>query len=120
MIAVRILVTDVAMALDFYCGQLGFNIVERWGDAFAIHDREGVTLWLSGPGTSAQRPFENGVQPTPGGFNRLVITVDDLQASLAQISTTCVNGPIPGPGGQQVVLEDGVGNLVELFEPGKN
>ncbi|HMS54279.1 MAG TPA: VOC family protein [Fimbriimonadaceae bacterium] len=120
MVAVRILVTDVTAALGFYSGRLGFEVLEQWGDAFAMVERDGVTLWLSGPGTSAQRPFDDGTEPSPGGFNRIVVTVENLEAALSSLGVKPRSEPISGPGGRQAVVEDGVGNLVELFEPGKN
>ena len=79
---VRYLVTDVDAALDFYVGRLGFELVERWGPPFAMVRRGDLTLWLSGPGTSAARPMPDGAQPVPGGWNRLVLEVDELDATI--------------------------------------
>jgi catechol 2,3-dioxygenase-like lactoylglutathione lyase family enzyme len=42
-------------------------------------------LWLSGPRTSAARPMPDGRQPGPGGWNRLVLEVEDLPARVAQM-----------------------------------
>ena len=85
MATVRYLVTDVDAALDFYVGALGFALVERWGPPFAMVRRDDLTLWLSGPGTSAARPMPDGAQPVPGGWNRLVLAVDDLDATIAAL-----------------------------------
>jgi catechol 2,3-dioxygenase-like lactoylglutathione lyase family enzyme len=63
---VRYLVNDVDAALDFYVGQLGFELAERWGPPFAMVRRGDLTLWLSGPGTSAARPMPDGALPAPG------------------------------------------------------
>ena len=41
---------DVDAALDFYVGKLGFTLVQRWGQPFAIVSHSDLTLWLSGPG----------------------------------------------------------------------
>jgi catechol 2,3-dioxygenase-like lactoylglutathione lyase family enzyme len=116
--AVRYLVHDVDAVLPFYAA-LGFREVDRWGPPFAIVEREGLTLWLAGPGTSAQRPMPDGAQPGPGGWNRLVIEVDDLDATIATLRAAGArfrNDPIAGPGGRQVLAEDPSGNPVELFE----
>ena len=116
--AVRYLVHDVDAVLPFYAA-LGFREVDRWGPPFAILERDGLTLWLSGPGTSAQRPMPDGATPVPGGWNRLVIEVDDLDASIAKLRAAGArfrNDPIAGPGGRQVLAEDPSGNPVELFE----
>jgi predicted enzyme related to lactoylglutathione lyase len=51
-----------------------------------------------------------------GGWNRFVLEVDDLDATLAagaQLRSDIVSGP----GGRQLVVDDPSGNPVELFEP---
>lgn len=61
------MVTNVDEAVQFYTGQLGFSMVERWGPAFAILALEDLTLWVSGPETSAARPMPDGRLHSPGG-----------------------------------------------------
>jgi predicted enzyme related to lactoylglutathione lyase len=90
------------------------------GPPFAIVKRKGLALWLSGPGTSAARKPKDGSVPAPGGWNRLVIEVADLDATIARLQPTGArlrSKPIKGPGGRQVLVEDPSGNPVELFEP---
>lgn len=116
---VRHLVHDVDAVLPFY-GALGFKQVDRWGTPFAILERQGLALWLSGPGTSAARPTTDGATPVPGGWNRIVIEVDDLDATIGRLRAAGArfrNDPVDGPGGRQVLAEDPSGNPVELFEP---
>jgi catechol 2,3-dioxygenase-like lactoylglutathione lyase family enzyme len=118
MATVRYLVNDVDAALPFY-GALGFSVVERWGPPFVILALGDLTLWLSGPGTSASKPLANGSIPTPGGWNRLVIEVTDIQASIRALRSSGAkfrSEPIQGPGGQQVLVEDPSGNPIELFQ----
>jgi catechol 2,3-dioxygenase-like lactoylglutathione lyase family enzyme len=118
MATVRYLVHDVDTCLPFY-ETLGFKLEERWGPPFAMLARDGLTLWLAGPGTSAQKPLADGRQPQPGGWNRLVIEVDDLDASmqaLAPTGATFRSPPVAGPGGRQVLVDDPAGNPIELFE----
>lgn len=118
MATVRYLVDDVDAALPFYSA-LGFALADRWGPPFAILERQGLTLWLSGPGTSARKALPDGALPHPGGWNRLVIEVDDLDAVLTALKTggACLrSAPIAGPGGRQVLVDDPSGNPVELFE----
>ena len=118
MAAIRYLVDDVDACLPFYAA-LGFEPKDRWGPPFAIVTRDGLDLWLSGPATSARRAMPDGRLPEPGGWNRLVIEVDDLDATLARLSAAGArrrNDPIAGPGGRQVLVEDPAGNPVELFE----
>lgn len=118
MATIRYLVQDVDAALPFYAA-LGFELIERWGPPFAMLGRDGLHLWLSGPGSSAARPLEDGAQPQPGGWNRLVIEVEDIDASITLLSASGARfrgTPVQGPGGRQVLAEDPSGNLVELFE----
>ena len=118
--AVRYLVDDVDRAVTFYTGKLGFALTERWGKAFAMVARDGVTLWLSGPESSAARPMPDGRKPAPGGWNRVVVEVTDLAALVGAMKGDGVafrNEIVTGPGGKQILAEDGCGNVVELFEP---
>lgn len=120
MTSFRLLVTDVAKALEFYVKLLEFELVEQWGPPFAIIRREGCTVWLSGPGTSAQRPLHDGSQPEPGGWNRVVVEVKELEPLLVKLRLdgyVLRNEPVEGPGGRQALVEDGVGNVVEIFQP---
>ena len=114
------MVRDTDEAVSFYVDRLGFELVTSMGPAFAIVEREGLELWLSGPQSSAARPMPDGRAPEPGGWNRLVIVVDDVPEALGRLDghgTTRRNDPISGPGGTQVVIEDPSGNPIELFTP---
>lgn len=120
MVNVRYMVSDVESSITFYTTHLGFTVQERWGPAFAIVARDDLSLWLSGPETSAARPMPDGRQPEPGGWNRIVIEVRDIEAlvtSMKQVGVTFRNQIISGPGGRQIVAEDPSGNPIEIFEP---
>jgi catechol 2,3-dioxygenase-like lactoylglutathione lyase family enzyme len=120
MAVARYLVDDVDAAISFYTDNLGFALEQRMGPAFAIVSRDNLTLWLSGPQSSAARPMPDGRQPEPGGWNRLVIELDDLEArveELKQAGLSFRNDVVTGPGGKQILLEDPAGNVVELFQP---
>lgn len=120
MATMRYLVLDVGAAVEFYVGRLGFLEVERFGSAMAIIERDGLRLWLAGPASSAARSMPDGRLPEPGGWNRLVVEVDDLARVVEQLragGAVFRNEPISGPGGSQVLVEDPSGNPVELFEP---
>jgi catechol 2,3-dioxygenase-like lactoylglutathione lyase family enzyme len=120
MATVRYLVADVDAAVAFYTGPLGFELVEQWGLPFAMVRRDDLTLWLSGPGSSAARALSNGATPASGGWNRLVLETDDLAALVEKLSRAGVRfrGDVTtGPGGKQVLLDDPSGNPIELFEP---
>ena len=118
MATARYLVHDVDAVLPFYAA-LGFALADRWGPPFAIVTRGDLSLWLSGPGTSASRPLANGRTPAPGGWTRIVIEVADLDATmqaLRELGATFRSTPIAGPGGRQVLVDDPSGNPIELFE----
>ena len=118
MATVRYLVANVDESIPFYAA-LGFTVVEQWGPPFAIVARGDLTLWLSGPASSARRTLTDGSVPIPGGWNRLVIEVDDIEAAMASIrpmGTRFRSEPVTGPGGTQVLVEDPSGNPIELFQ----
>jgi catechol 2,3-dioxygenase-like lactoylglutathione lyase family enzyme len=120
MAVARYLVDDVDAAVGFYTDQLGFTLERRMGPAFAIVSHGDLALWLSGPQSSAARPMPDGRQPEPGGWNRLVLVVDDLDARVDAMRGAGLrfrNEVVSGPGGKQILLEDPAGNPVELFEP---
>lgn len=117
---VRYLVDDVEAAVDFYTGHLGFEVRTNYAPAFADVVRGNLRLLLSGPTSSAGRPMPDGATPGPGGWNRLHLIVDDLAAEVARLRAEGVrfrNDVVSGPGGQQILLLDPAGNVVELFQP---
>ena len=120
MATVRYLVTDVDRSVAFYVDQLGFEIVEQMGAAFARVRLGDLSLWLAGPQSSAARPMPDSRQPAPGGWNRFVIEVEDLAERVATLTVAGVtfrNAIVTGPGGKQILAEDPDGNPIELFEP---
>jgi catechol 2,3-dioxygenase-like lactoylglutathione lyase family enzyme len=120
MAAVRYIVPEVGAAVDFYLKQLGFELVQRYGPAMAIVERGDLQLWLAGPTASASQAMPDGRRPVAGGWNRLVLEVDDLDAVVERLRAAGVafrNEPIIGPGGRQVLVEDPAGNPIELYEP---
>ena len=121
MATMRYLVDDVATATAFYTEMLGFEVVERYGPAIAIVRRGDLDLWLAGPPSSAARPMPDGRTPTPGGWNRAVVVIDDLAAEVDRLRNAGAsfrNDIVDGPGGRQILVEDPAGNVVELFQPG--
>jgi catechol 2,3-dioxygenase-like lactoylglutathione lyase family enzyme len=119
MAVMRYLVSDVDESVAFF-GRLGFELDQQYGPAMAIVRRDDVDLWLAGPTASAARPMPDGRRPEPGGWNRVVVTVDDLPARVEELRSAGVrfrNDVVTGPGGRQILCEDPSGNVVELFEP---
>ena len=119
---VRYLVDDVATAIEFYTGHLGFTVLTSMLPAFADVQRGNLRLLLSGPNSSAGRPMADGEKPGPGGWNRIHFVVEDLQSEMARLQGEGVafrNEVVSGPGGAQVLICDPSGNLIELFQPAR-
>jgi len=120
MVHVRYMVDDVAAAVSFYTKHLGLGVLNNFAPAFADVARGRLRLLLSGPTSSAGRPMPDGAKPGPGGWNRIHLLVEDIQAEGARLRDAGVqfrNDVVAGPGGKQVLLQDPSGNLVELFQP---
>jgi catechol 2,3-dioxygenase-like lactoylglutathione lyase family enzyme len=119
--SVRYFVNDLDAAVEFYCGQLGFEAEVRSPPAFAMLYRGDLRLLLSVPGLpGAGRALPDGTLPEPGGWNRIALQVHDLPAAVAALRSRGArfrDDIVVGVGVRQVVLEDPAGNLVELFEP---
>lgn len=123
MATIRYFVTDVERAIKFYTQSLGFTLDQSMAPAFARVSREGLTLWLAGPESSAARPMPDGSRPQPGGWNRFVVEVDHLPSRVEELKRAGLrfrNEIVVGPGGQQILLEDPDGNVVELFEAARD
>src|SRR5688572_1661186 len=117
---VRYLVDDVQAAIDFYTTRLGFTSNTTFLPAFADVRRGNLRLLLSGPASSAGRAMPDGRRPQPGGWNRIHLLVDDIDAEVAKLRANGVpfrSEVVSGPGGRQIVLDDPSGNPVELFQP---
>lgn len=119
---VRYQVKDVARAVAFYTGHLGFTLGHQQLPAFASVSIGDSQLLLSGPGASGSRPMPDGQHQEPGGWNRVVLKVADLPGlidKLRQAGLRFRNEMETGPGGKQVQIEDPDGNPIELFEPAR-
>lgn len=119
-ISFRYLVHDVGAAVDFYA-LLGCEVRMHPGPGFAQLALDGVAINLNAVGGEggASRPVA-GETPVPGGWNRIQLRVDDLDARLATLADAGVepvDGVVDGRGGRQALVHDPSGNLVELFEP---
>jgi glyoxylase I family protein len=117
---IRYQVKDVARAVAFYTQRLGFTLKHQQLPAFASVSLGDADVLLSGPGASGSRPMPNGEHQAPGGWNRVVLSVVDLPACIAELKSAAVtlrNEMEAGPGGRQIQIEDPDGNPIELFEP---
>lgn len=120
MASFRYIVTDVDKSITFYCDLLGFTLKQQFGPAMAIVEHNDLQLWLAGPAASASKPMPDGAVPNPGGWARIVLSVDNLEEIVAALRSAGVrfrNEVLAGPGGQQILCEDPSGNVIELFQP---
>jgi catechol 2,3-dioxygenase-like lactoylglutathione lyase family enzyme len=119
---VRYMVNDLAAAISFYIEKLGFEKKMEVAPNFAIVARGGLQMVLStpfGPGASA-KPMLDGRKAEPGGWNRIILTVDNLAGEVDRLRKANVHFRseiLKGPGGSQIVLDDPSGNPIELFQP---
>lgn len=121
-VSVRYIVDDVDAAISFYCEHLGFVEQMHPAPGFAMLSRGDLRLVLSAPssegGGGQQMP--DGTRPEPGGWNRFMVEVDDLDHSAAALRAAGAHFRSPiieGVGGRQLIVEDPSGNPVELFSP---
>jgi glyoxylase I family protein len=117
---VRYQVKDVNRSVNFYTQQLGLKLDQQHLPAFAQVSIGNLKLILSGPGASGSRPMPGGQQQESGGWNRIILHVDDLTAQITRLKKAGLrfrNEMEVGPGGKQIQLEDPDGNPIELFQP---
>jgi glyoxylase I family protein len=119
---IRYQVQDVARSVAFYTTHLGFTLEHQQLPAFASVSLGGAHMLLSGPQASGSRPMPNGERQQPGGWNRVVLRVEDLAAVIEALRDAGLhfrNNLEVGPGGRQIQIEDPDGNPIELFEPAR-
>jgi catechol 2,3-dioxygenase-like lactoylglutathione lyase family enzyme len=116
---VRYQVADIERSIAFYTERLAFRLGTKSGTAFADVLCGHLRLILSGPGASGSRPMPDGRQQGPGGWNRIILTVEDLAKQIGELEgagVTFRNRTEEGPGGKQILIEDPDGNPIELHE----
>ena len=95
-------IDDVPAAITFYTTHLGFTLEQDASPAFASVTRDGVRLLLSGKTSSGRRAMPDGREPVPGGWNRIHLQVDDLDAEVRRLREAGLkfrNDIVTGPGG---------------------
>ena len=120
---VRYQVKDVQRAVAFYTQTLGFKLDMQNLPAFGQVSIGGLKLILSGPGASGSRSLPDGRHQEPGGWNRVLLQVQDLSGRIAELKKAGLhfrNEMESGPGGKQIQIEDPDGNPIELFEPARS
>jgi catechol 2,3-dioxygenase-like lactoylglutathione lyase family enzyme len=121
-VSVRYIVDDVDAALAFYRERLGFEELMHPAPTFAMLVRGDLRLALSAPSGEGGggQAMPDGTMPAPGGWNRLMLEVEDLEATVSSLRASGArfrNDIVTGFGGKQILVEDPSGNPIELFEP---
>jgi catechol 2,3-dioxygenase-like lactoylglutathione lyase family enzyme len=121
-ISVRYIVDDVDAAIAFYRDQLGFTEVMHPAPTFAMLNKDELRLAVSAPGGpgGGGQAMPDGTVPEPGGWNRFMLEVDDLEQTVEALRAAGAhfrNDIVVGRGGNQILVEDPSGNPVELFQP---
>jgi catechol 2,3-dioxygenase-like lactoylglutathione lyase family enzyme len=118
---VRYIVSDVDAAIPFYTEMLGFKLEMHPAPGFASLSRGELQLLLNRPSAGgAGQAMPDGQLPAPGGWNRIQIEVEDLEATVEKLKSAggrFRNEIVTGNGGKQILIEDPSGNPVELFQP---
>jgi catechol 2,3-dioxygenase-like lactoylglutathione lyase family enzyme len=118
---VRYIVHDVDAAISFYTSALGFKVEMHPAPGFASLSLGDLRLLLNRPGAGgAGQAMPDSQRPAPGGWNRIQIEVDDLEAKVETLKSTGArfrNQIVTGNGGKQILIEDPSGNPIELFQP---
>ena len=119
-VSIRYIVNDVDAAIQFYTSALGFSVAMHPAPTFAALDRGEIRLYISAPGPGGGGSSVDGETPAPGGWNRFQVEVDDLEklhGELSRAGHAFKGDIIHGQGGDQALIKDPSGNLVELFQP---
>jgi predicted enzyme related to lactoylglutathione lyase len=118
---VRYIVNDVDAAILFYTDMLDFKVEMHPAPGFASLSRGDLQLLLNRPGAGgAGRAMGDGQSPAPGGWNRIQIEVEDIEATVNRLKNSggrFRNDIVTGNGGKQILIEDPSGNPIELFQP---
>ena len=117
---VRYQAKNVELSIEFYVQRLGFKLEHQHLPDFATVSLGPLKIFLSGAAASGSRPMPDGRRQEPGGWNRVVLSVADLESCidrLRQTGATFRNAMETGPGGKQIQIEDPDGNPIELFQP---
>lgn len=120
-VSVRYIVSDVDAAIPFYADMLNFKVEMHPAPGFASLSRGDLQLLLNRPGAGgAGQAMGDGQSPAPGGWNRIQIQVEDIEAMVKKLKNSgghFRNDIVTGNGGKQILIEDPSGNPIELFQP---
>jgi len=112
------MVNDVSESCEFYTKYFGFEIESNYG-AIALLNKDDLTLVIAGPNCSAGQPLADGTKPVPGGWNRIIFEIKDIDAKVAELESMGMkfrNEIMRGGGRAQILCLDPSGNVIELLQ----
>jgi catechol 2,3-dioxygenase-like lactoylglutathione lyase family enzyme len=122
--SIRYIVDDLKSCVTFYKEILGFEVGMNPPNGFAMLSKGNLRLLLNEPGAGgAGQAMPDGTVPEPGGWNRMQLQTQDIQAAIEYLRHNEIkfrNELIVGNGGKQILVLDPSGNLVELIEPSRH
>src|ERR1700746_2778200 len=91
-VQVRYIVHDVDAAIAFYTELLGFKLEMHPAPPFAMLSRGDLRLALSAPSGmgGGGQAMPDGTKPEPGGWNRFMVEVAELEEMAARLRNTGV------------------------------
>jgi len=110
---VHLKVSDLQRSMDFYCGLLGFELMQKYGDQAAFisaggyHHHIGLNTWESKGSAPAPKN-------APGLYHTAILYPE--RKDLAQILLQLVNAKYPITG----LADHGVSEAIYLDDPDKN
>jgi len=113
-------VNDIDAVIPFCTNMLGFKLEMHSAPGFASLSRGDLQLLLNRPGAGgAGQAMPRGQHPAPGGWNRIQIKAENLEATVEKLKTAggrFRTEIVTGNGGKQILIEDPSGNPIELFQ----
>ena len=105
---------------DDRIGEVGRESCNRQAitDGQCVRQGEPCRLSSNSP-PDAQPCGPDGRVPAPGGWNRFVFQVENLEQLVREMRAAGMkfrNDVLSGPGGKQILADDPSGNPIELFE----
>ncbi len=123
-VSVRYIVNDVDDAVAFYTRHLDFHVDMHPNPVFAMLSLGDLRLVLVSPVDAehpggGSRPLADGTRQQPGGWNRFMIEVPDVDAAAVALrgdGVTFRTDVITGVGTKQFMIEDPSGNPIEIYQ----
>jgi len=119
-VSVRYIADDVESCVKFYTALLGFEVIMNPGTGFAMLSKGNLHLLINKPGAGgAGQTMPDGAVPSPGGWSRFQLEVENIESVIADLKSKQAkfrNNLVKANAGNQILLMDPAGNLIELFE----